>query len=95
MAKIIDTWQIKKQKIMKKLIKYYIHVHYHEKHLFDEKKTSSSNSKTIHCCFFFFFFLMIALKTHRDLIGKFKWIGKMTFKFKAWLTPCLFPQKSM
>ena len=42
-----------------------------------------------------FFFLMIALKTHRDLIGKCKWIGKMTFKFKAWLTPCLFPQKSM
>ena len=23
-----------------------------------------------------FFFLMIALKTHRDLIGKCKWIGK-------------------
>ena len=69
-----------------------MHVHYHEKHLFKEKKTSSSNSKTIYC---FFFFFMIALKTHRDLIGKCKWIGKMTFKFKAWLTPCLFPQKSM
>ena len=70
-----------------------MHVHYHEKHLFKEKKTSQVIVKQ--STVFFFFFLIIVFKTHRDLIGKCKWIGKMTFKFKAWLTPCLFPQKSM
>ena len=44
-----------------------MHVHYHKKHFFEKEKTSSSNHKTIHCL------------THLDLIGKFKWIGKMMY----------------
>ena len=52
-----------------------MHEQYHKKRFFEKEKTFSSNRKTIHC----FFLWMIALKTHLDLIGKFKWIGKMKY----------------
>ena len=52
-----------------------MHVQYDKKHLFEKEKTFLSNRKTIHC----FFLWMIALKTHLDIIEKFKWIGKMVY----------------
>ena len=52
-----------------------MHVQYHKKHLFEKAKTFLSNRKTIHC----FFLWMIALKTHLDIIEKFKWIAKMAY----------------
>ena len=45
------------------------------KSIFLKKKTFLSNRKTIHC----FFLRMIAFKTHLDLIGKLKCIGKMAY----------------
>ena len=59
---------------MEKLIKY--HMMYNiMKSIFLKKKTFLSNRKTIHC----FFLRMIAFKTHLDLIGKLKCIGKMAY----------------
>ena len=34
---------------IEKSIKYYMHVQYHKKHLFEKEKTFSSNRKAIHC----------------------------------------------
>ena len=56
---------------MEKLIVYHMHVQYHKKPVFEKEKTFLDNHRTIHC-----FLWMILLKTHLDLIGKFKWIGK-------------------
>ena len=78
-TKMIDeeTWKIGTElDKMGKLIKYHIHVRYHKKHYFKKEKTFSSNHKIIHCCFLW----MIAFKTLLDVIGKFKWIGKIMFK---------------
>ena len=66
---------------MEKLIKCHIHMQVqHQKSVVLKKKTFSSYPKTIHCFFFFVcLFLLVGLKTHLDLIGKFKLIGKMTY----------------
>ena len=47
----------------------------YKKHIFEKEKAFSSNHKTI----LVFFQWIIAFKTHLDLIGKFKCIGKMMY----------------
>ena len=53
-----------------------MHVRYHKKCLFEKEKIYSSNCKTIQ---FFSMNDTVAFKTHLDLIGKLKWIGKMMY----------------
>ena len=45
------------------------------KSVVSKKKNLSINRKIIHC----FFLWMIAFNTHLDLIGKLRWIRKMTY----------------
>ena len=75
-----ETWKTKTDgDKMEKLIKCHIHMQVqYQKSVVLKKKTFSSYPKTIHC-FFFVFFLLVGLKAHLDLIGKFKLIGKMTY----------------
>ena len=69
-----ETWKTGTDRDkMKKIIKYHLQVQY-KKRLLEKEKTFSSNRQTIRS----FFLRMIAFKTHLDLVGKLKWIGKMT-----------------
>ena len=63
---------------MEKLIKYHMHVQYLKRHLFEKEKAFSSNCNAIHCVFSLGDSLP-NYKTQLDQIGKFKWIGKMTY----------------
>ena len=57
---------------MENLTKYNMHVQYHKSVFL--KKNFPSNVKNL-----LFFSWMVAFKTNLDIIGKFKWIGKMTY----------------
>ena len=58
---------------MEELIKCNMHKQYH-KSVFLKQKTPSSNAKQ-----FTVFLGVGAFKTHLDVIGKFTWMGKMTY----------------
>ena len=51
-----------------------MHLKYHKKLVFEKELSPVTVKQST-----VFFLWMIAFKTHLDLIGKFKWIGKMTY----------------
>ena len=76
-----ETWKIGTDcNKMEKLIKYNIYVQYYNKSIFLKKKKKKKNiiSNKIKKLTVFFL-LMASFKTHLNVIGKFRWIGKMTY----------------
>ena len=70
-----ETWKTGTDRDeMEELMKYNMHVQYHKSAFLKKKKTFLSNGKQ------FTVFLWIgAFKAHLDVIGKFTWIGKITY----------------
>ena len=68
-----ETWKIgTDQDKMEKLIKYYMHVQIHIKSIFLRLSQVTVKQFTV-------FSMNGSFKTYLDLIGKFKWIGKMMY----------------